>query len=136
MPWIYTALGLNILATSILTIHAFRKNFKWLTFACIILFVAIWIDKEMGLIIPGFIPGAWGDVVEYTPTLIEIGITIAIYALGAFIFTILVKVAIDIELDRLRCKTPTKPIYDDEGTIGRKFPEAALEAEGSGRVLK
>lgn len=133
MPWIYTALALNILATTILTIHAFRKNFKWLTFACIILFVAIWIDKGMGLIIPGFIPGAWGDVAEYTPTLIEIGITIAIYALGAFIFTILVKVAIDIELGRLRYRKP-KGIKDDEGTHRRKFPEAALKAEGSGRA--
>ena len=136
VPWIYTALTLNIIATTILTIHTFRKNFKWLSLACILLFVAIWIDKGMGLIIPGFIPGAWGDVAEYTPTLIEIGITIGIYALGAFLFTILAKVAIDIELGRLQYTKPKKPKDIDEGTIGRKLPEIALEAEGSGGVLQ
>ena len=90
----------------------------------------------MGLIIPGFIPGAWSDVAEYTPTLIEIGITIRIYALGAFLFTILVKAAIDIELGRLQYTKPKKPKDIDEGTIGRKLPEIALETEGGGGVLQ
>ncbi|WMJ73594.1 NrfD/PsrC family molybdoenzyme membrane anchor subunit [Cytophagaceae bacterium ABcell3] len=103
-PWIYSALAMNILATAILSIHMFRKNFKFLTVACILLFVGIWIEKGMGLIIPGFIPGAWDDISDYNPSFHEIGITIAIYALGAFLFTILVKAAIAIETGKLRYK--------------------------------
>jgi Ni/Fe-hydrogenase subunit HybB-like protein len=101
-PWIYTALALNITATLILTLHFFRRNFTLLTIACIFLFVGIWIEKGMGLIIPGFIPGAWGDIADYSPTLPEVGITVGIYAMGAFLFTILVKAAIAIETGRLR----------------------------------
>ncbi|MFY0686015.1 MAG: polysulfide reductase NrfD [Cyclobacteriaceae bacterium] len=102
VPWTYTSLGLNVVATIILTLHMLRKNFKWLTVACVFLFVGIWIEKGMGLIIPGFIPGSWGKIVEYAPTWVEIGVTVGIWSMGAFFFTILTKTAISIELGRLR----------------------------------
>ncbi len=102
MPWIYSSITMNVLATIILTIHTFRKDLKWLNLACVLLFIAIWIEKGMGLIIPGFIPGPWGAIVEYAPTWIEIGVTIGIWAMGIFIFTLLVKAAIPIENGNLR----------------------------------
>ncbi len=104
MPWIWTAIPLNVLATVILTFHKFRNNFKVLYFACFILFVAIWIEKGFGLIVPGFIPGPYGKIAEYTPTAIEIGVTLGIWALGAFVFTILARTAIGIEIGKLRYK--------------------------------
>jgi hypothetical protein len=33
--------------------------------------IGIWIEKGMGLIVPGFIPSPLGEIVEYTPTLNE-----------------------------------------------------------------
>ena len=104
MPWIWTAIPLNILATIILTFHKLRNNFKVLYFACFMLFVAIWIEKGFGLIIPGFIPGPYGKIAEYTPTWIEIGVTLGIWAMGALIFTMLARTAIGIELGLLRYK--------------------------------
>jgi len=104
VPWIWTAISLNVLATLLLTINKLRNNFKILYFACFILFVAIWIEKGFGLIVPGFIPGPYGKIAEYTPTLIEVGVTLGIWALGAFIFTMLAKVAIKIELGSMRFK--------------------------------
>ncbi len=101
MPWIYTSIAMNIIATGILTLHILRKDIRWLNLACVLLFIAIWIEKGMGLIIPGFIPGPWGAIVEYTPTVVEIGVTIGIWAMGLFIFTILVKSAIPIETGKL-----------------------------------
>ena len=102
VPWIWSAISLNVIATGILTFHTLRNQFRWLALACGLLFVAIWIEKGMGLIVPGFIPGSWGDIVEYTPSLVEIMVTIGIWAMGAFIFTLLVKVAIPIELGKVR----------------------------------
>lgn len=102
VPWIWSAISLNVIATGILTFHTLRNQFRWLALACGLLFVAIWIEKGMGLIVPGFIPGSWGDIVEYTPSLVEILVTIGIWAMGAFIFTLLVKVAIPIELGKVR----------------------------------
>ncbi len=104
LPWIWTAIPMNVLATIILTFGKFRNNFKVLYFCCFLLFIAIWIEKGFGLIVPGFIPGPYGKIAEYMPTKIEIGVTLGIWALGAFIFTILARTAIGIELGKLRFK--------------------------------
>jgi molybdopterin-containing oxidoreductase family membrane subunit len=104
LPWIWTAISLNVIATVLLTFHKLRNNFRILFFACFILFVAIWIEKGFGLIVPGFIPGPYGKIAEYTPTWIEIGVTIGIWALGAFVFTMLAKTAISIEIGKMRFK--------------------------------
>jgi molybdopterin-containing oxidoreductase family membrane subunit len=102
VPWIWTAIVMNLCATAVLTIHKLRNTRIFLFAACAVLFVAIWIEKGMGLIVPGFIPGPWGKIAEYTPTWVEISVTAGIWALGFFVFTLLVKVAIPIELGRLR----------------------------------
>ncbi len=104
LPWIWTSIGLNVLATIMLTFHKLRNNFRILFFCCFILFVAIWIEKGFGLIVPGFIPGPYGKIAEYTPTGIEIGVTLGIWAMGAFVFSILARTAIKIETGELRYK--------------------------------
>ena len=104
LPWIWTAISMNVLATVILTFHKLRNNLKVLYFACCLLFVAIWIEKGFGLIVPGFIPGPYGKIAEYTPTGIEVGVTLGIWAMGALIFTVLARTAIGIELGKLRYK--------------------------------
>ena len=102
VPWIWTAIVLNIIATVSLTLHPVRSNLNLLFPVCGLLFLAIWIEKGMGLIIPGFIPSPLGEIVEYAPSWVEILITAGIWAMGAFVFTILIRVAIPIELGQLR----------------------------------
>ena len=102
VPWIWTAIVLNIIATVCLTLHPVRSNLNLLFPECGLLFLAIWIEKGMGLIIPGFIPSPLGEIVEYAPSWGEILITAGIWAMGAFVFTILIRVAIPIELGQLR----------------------------------
>ncbi|WP_276392180.1 sulfate reduction electron transfer complex DsrMKJOP subunit DsrP [Eudoraea chungangensis] len=104
LPWIWTAIPLNVLATIMLTFHKLRNNLNVLYICCFMLFVAIWIEKGFGLIVPGFIPGPYGKIAEYTPTWIEIWVTLGIWALGAFIFTMLAKTSIGIEMGKLRYK--------------------------------
>jgi molybdopterin-containing oxidoreductase family membrane subunit len=70
--------------------------------ACATLFVGIWIEKGIGLVIPGFIPSPLGEIVEYTPTWVELCVTAGIWALGLFVLTILVRVALPIELGDVR----------------------------------
>jgi Ni/Fe-hydrogenase subunit HybB-like protein len=102
VPWVWTAITLNVVATGILMIHPLRRSFRWLIPSCIVLFVAIWIEKGMGLVIPGFIPSPLGEIVEYVPSWIEFAVTLAIWALGFFVLTILVRVALPIELGEAR----------------------------------
>ncbi|MEK7379615.1 MAG: hypothetical protein AAB075_01230, partial [Gemmatimonadota bacterium] len=53
-------------------------------------------------VIPGFVPSPLGEIVEYTPTLVELGVTAGIWATGLFVLTVLVKVALPIELGLVR----------------------------------
>lgn len=100
--WIRVAVALNIAATTVLTINPLRRNRRWLMVACLTLFVAIWMEKGMGLVIPGFIPSPLGEIVEYSPTWVEYLVTAGIWALGLFVLTVLIKVALPIELGDLR----------------------------------
>jgi Ni/Fe-hydrogenase subunit HybB-like protein len=102
VPWIWTAIVLNVLATVALMIHPLRRNPHWLMPACAILFVSIWIEKGIGLVVPGFVPSPLGEIVEYTPTWVELWVTAGVWALGLFVLTILVRVALPIELGEVR----------------------------------
>ena len=63
--------------------------------------VGIWIEKGMGLIIPGFIPSTLHEVVEYSPSLTEWKITAGIWAFGLLILTVILKVAVAVFTNRL-----------------------------------
>ena len=104
VPWIWTAITMNVTATVILTFHKLRNNLNVLYFSCTLLFLGIWIEKSFGLIVPGFIPGPWGKIAEYLPTSAEVGVTIGIWAMGAFIFSILARIGIAIELGKIKFK--------------------------------
>ncbi len=106
VPWIWLAIGLNVLATVALTIHPLRRNPRTLMVACGVLFVSIWIEKGLGLVIPGFVPSPLGEIVEYTPTWVELLVTAGIWALGLFVLTVLVRVALPIELGHVRLPEP------------------------------
>jgi molybdopterin-containing oxidoreductase family membrane subunit len=102
VPWIWTAIVLNVIATITLMVHPLRSNPRSLMAACILLFIAIWIEKGMGLVVPGFLPSPLGEIVEYTPTLVEITVCAGIWALGMFVLTALVRIALPIELGTMR----------------------------------
>lgn len=104
VPWVWTAIGLNVIATLTLTVHKLRNNDFYRYSACILLFVAIWIEKGMGLVIPGFIPSPLGDIVEYSPTFIEIGITIGIWAFGLFVISLLVRLGFAVDQNFIKYK--------------------------------
>lgn len=102
VPYIRTAIVMNVGATVVLTIHPLRERRNWLLGACMVLFLAVWVEKGMGLIVPGFVPSPLGEIVEYSPTWVEVAVTAGIWAMGLFILTVLVKVALPIELGELR----------------------------------
>ncbi len=94
-PWIWTSLGMNVLAALILLSPA-RSNPTALIVSCVMIVVGIWIEKGLGFIVPGFIPSTLGDFVQYVPSFNEIVICIGIWALGLLMYTIFLKGAIPI----------------------------------------
>jgi Ni/Fe-hydrogenase subunit HybB-like protein len=95
VPWIWTALGLNLFAMTILLLPLSR-SLRFLNVACVCLIVGIWIEKGMGLIVPGFIPSPLGEIVEYSPTANEILVCLGIWALGLLLYTIFVRITIPV----------------------------------------
>ena len=63
-----------------------------------LIFAGVYIEKGMGLVIPGMTPDTLGEIYEYTPTLTEVGVTTGIFGLGGLVFTLLVKSAMPILL--------------------------------------
>ena len=100
-PWIWTALIFNLIAVTILTIHPLRKNMLALNIACVLSFLGVWIEKGMGLVVPGFIPTPLGEIFEYSPTLVEVSVSAGIWALGILIFTMLAKFVIAVEQSQI-----------------------------------
>lgn len=101
-PWIWFALLLNVIAVVILMIHPLRQKTLTLNIACVLAFIGIWIEKGMGLVIPGFVPTPLGEVFEYVPTRVELSVAAAIWAFGVLMFILLAKVVIAIENGKLR----------------------------------
>ncbi len=98
VPWIWTAISLNILGTLLFAFDPTKGKSSYLMVAAASLFTGIWIEKGFGLIIPGFIPSPMGEVVDYVPSVNEIMITLGVLATGALVVTMLIKPAMQILL--------------------------------------
>lgn len=95
VPWIWTAIALNSFALIVLY-TPMRLRMGWMSASCVAMIVGIWIEKGMGLIVPGFIPTPIGEMVEYLPTTNETLVCLGIWAAGLLLYTILVRVTIPV----------------------------------------
>jgi len=125
VPWIWTALACNVTAFLIFLIPATRKRFLTLNIGCVLMIAGIWIEKGLGLVVPGFIPAPLGEVWEYAPTAVEILVSAGIWALGLLLFTLALKVILPIETGEFtRASAAVR-----EGTRNAAPPETRLGPE-------
>lgn len=102
VPWFWFSLAANLVAFGMLLTPSIRKDYRLLPIACVLTFTGIWIEKGMGLLIPGFIPSPIGEFTQYFPTLTEAFATLGNWALGFLILTILLKGAIGVLLGEIK----------------------------------
>lgn len=105
VPWIWTAIAFN-LAAMVLLILPLSRRILWLDVACVLCIVGIWIEKGMGLVVPGFVPTPLGDIVEYSPTWHETIVSLGIWAFGLMVYTVLLRVAVPIIQGRFNHAEP------------------------------
>jgi len=86
-PWMWLSFLLSLLALTLLLVPRWREQSRLLVIACICVFVSIWLDKGLGLIVAGFVPSPLGAITRYTPTLPEWIIVSGIWAFGALLTT-------------------------------------------------
>lgn len=120
VPWIWTAIALNLVAAALFLHPRALHDFRVLVPACVLAFVGIWIEKGMGLIVPGFIPSTLHQVVEYSPSLVEWKVTAGIWAFGLMVFTVATKIAISVLPKRRserRTPVPGEPVLEESSSI-------------------
>jgi len=96
VPWMWVSMTLAVVALPLLIVPRARRNEKVLALTCGIVFLSLWIDKGIILIVGGFVPSPLGAVTAYAPTLPELAITLAIWALGALMITVFYKIALSV----------------------------------------
>ena len=97
VPLMRLSAVLAIVAAFVLIIPRARNNESILAVACAAVFVSLWIEKGLGLVIAGFIPSPLEKVVEYSPTAPELAITAGVWAIGLLILTVLFKIAVAVK---------------------------------------
>lgn len=97
VPWMWASVILMLLAIILLVNPVTRRNESVLMAACIFVFAGTWIDKGLGMISGGFVPSPLHHVNEYIPSVLEVVLSLSVWAAGFFVLTILFKMAVSIK---------------------------------------
>jgi Ni/Fe-hydrogenase subunit HybB-like protein len=106
VPYAWSAVALNVTAFLIFIIPAARRNWITLNLGCLAIYAGVYIEKGMGLIIPGFTPDPLGEIYQYAPSITELRVAAGIFSIGFLIFTLMLKVAVPISLGEFQDDPP------------------------------
>jgi molybdopterin-containing oxidoreductase family membrane subunit len=102
VPYAWTAVSLNLLAFGLFIVPRARRHWVLLNVGCLATYAGCYIEKGMGLIIPGLTPDTLGEIYEYAPSVVELRVAAGVFAIGFLVFTLMLKVAVPITLGELQ----------------------------------
>lgn len=102
VPYMWLSVLASIAAFVLFLIPRTRRNPITLNLGCALIWFGVYIEKGMGLVIPGLTPDTLGEIYEYFPSRTEIEVAAGIFAVGFLLFTLMVKIATPIMLGELR----------------------------------
>ncbi|HXK10366.1 MAG TPA: NrfD/PsrC family molybdoenzyme membrane anchor subunit [Vicinamibacteria bacterium] len=102
VPYAWSAVALNVAAFLLFIVPAARRHWVTLNLGCLAIYAGVYIEKGMGLIIPGLTPDPLGEIYEYYPTLVELRVAAGVFSVGFLVFTLMLKVAVPIALGEFR----------------------------------
>ncbi len=97
LPWGRASIVLMVISLGMLLLPRLRRNHVTLVVACVVTYLALWIDKGICLVVGGFMPSPFGFVSRYVPTFPEVMITVGVYAIGILMVTVLYKVTLAVK---------------------------------------
>jgi Ni/Fe-hydrogenase subunit HybB-like protein len=98
-PWMWTSSVLAVVSVVLLLLPSMRRREPVLTATCVMVFVSLWIDKGLGLIVGGFVPSPFGALTRYVPTLPEVLIVLGIWATGFLLVTLFYKITLSVRAE-------------------------------------
>jgi Ni/Fe-hydrogenase subunit HybB-like protein len=102
VPYMWASVGCSLAAFVLFLVPRTRRNVLTLNLGCALIWAGVYLEKGMGLIIPGLTPDALGEIYEYFPSRAELWVSAGIFAVGFLLFTLMVKVATPILLGEFR----------------------------------
>ncbi len=96
------SLTANLAAFTIFLVPALRHRIPVLTAGCLLALAGVFVEKGLGLLLPGQTPSTLGEVYRYSPSLNEILIGAGVWGIGTLCFTLMSKVAMAISLGEFR----------------------------------
>jgi molybdopterin-containing oxidoreductase family membrane subunit len=109
VPFAWSAVALNVLALVLFLVPRTRTNWVTLNIGCFATYAGCYIEKGMGLIIPGLTPDTLGEIYEYYPSVTEVRVAAAVFAIGFLVFTLMLKVAVPILLEEFQGESELAP---------------------------
>lgn len=102
VPWIWSSVALAVVGTVLLVVPGVRRNDTVLAAACVLVFISLWIDKGLCLVVAGFIPSPTATIMEYAPSFFEVIITIGVWAVGFLMLSVLYKIALSVREEAIQ----------------------------------
>jgi molybdopterin-containing oxidoreductase family membrane subunit len=102
VPYAWLSLACSVAAFVLFLIPRTRRGWVTLNLGCVLIWAGVYIEKGMGLIIPGFTPSTLGQIYAYRPTATEWAIAAGVFGIGFLVFTVLVKIAVPILVGTFR----------------------------------
>ena len=108
VPFAWLALACSVTAFLLFLVPRTRRNWVTLNLGCLLIWAGVYIEKGMGLVIPGMTPDTLGEIYEYRPTATEWAIAAGVFGIGFLVFTMLVKIAVPILVGTFRAPERTE----------------------------
>lgn len=109
VPFSWLALFCNVSAFLLFLVPQSRRHPVTLNLGCLLIYAGVYIEKGMGLVIPGMTPDTLGEIYEYTPTATEVQVACGVFGIGFLVYTLLVKVSIPILLGKYSIDDVRRP---------------------------
>lgn len=104
VPFAWASILCGLTAFLLFLIPRTRNNWITLNLGCVLIYASVYIEKGMGLIIPGLTPDTLGEMYFYRPSWTELFIAAGVFSIGFLAFTLMLKVAIPIILGEFTLK--------------------------------
>ena len=98
VPYAWASILCGLAAFILFLVPRTRTNWVTLNIGCVLIYASVYIEKGMGLIIPGLTPDMLGEIYVYRPSFTEIAVAAGIFAIGFLVFTLMLKAAVPMML--------------------------------------